>query len=156
MPEEFRRTLTDSDFTLDTETVDGYTCIVLVAATWRKIGTFTVPKGIRMAVGQRFDAHFYASFEDSATDEISAIVRISVSDPTEYDRRPVAEFTTDDVTAQTKDKKLQPYAKITPIWVRGDSKIIVEALPLETRDLQIDVSDKTSCEFRVPVTFKKE
>ena len=135
MVQEIRGIITDTDMTLDTETVDGYTCIVLVASTWRKIGTYTVPKGIRMAVGQRFDAHYYAQFEDSGTDTITARVRVTITDPTGYNQRHVAEFTTDECTEDTADKKLMPYAPIVPIWVRGDSKIVVEAYPLETTDL---------------------
>lgn len=154
MPQEFRRTLTDSDFTLNTETAHGVTAVVLVASVWTKVGTYTVPKGVKIAVGQRFDAHFYASFEDSNDAVLNAKVRIVVSNPTEYNRRVVGEFSTREVTAQTADKKLMPYAPLVPIWVKGDSKIIIEAMPLTTV-VEIDCTDKTSCEIRIPVTRKK-
>lgn len=157
MVTEFRRTLTEADFTAENEeTLHGVTAVLLVANTWKSIGYYTVPKGIRVAVGQRFDAHYYAWFEDSADDTIDARVRIMVQEPTRDSKRQVTELDTRQITEGTADKKLMPYAPHTEVWALPDSIISIEVMPVETVDLEIDKTDNTSCAYRIPVTYKKD
>lgn len=144
---ELRRILTHKDFA-GIATADQ----TLVASVWTKIGVYTVPKGVRIAVGQRYDAHFYAHFEETDDDEVTARVRIVVSDPTEYNRRTVAEFDTRQCTENTKDKKLMPYAPLVEPWVKGDSKIIIEAMPTSAKvSIDYDHADNL---IKIPVTVR--
>lgn len=153
----YKRTLTDSDFTIENTSTDGggNTVIVTVANVWTKIGYYTVPKGIRIAVGQQFDGHYYAAFEDSNDAALYARVRIVATDPTRYNKRVISEFSSRQVLAQTSKKSEMPYAPLIPIWVRGDSKLVIEVMP-ETAVVEIDTTDKTCFEYRIPITYKKE
>lgn len=150
---EYKRILTFNDFV---GIKPAETDITMVAGEWQTLGTYTVPKGVRVAVGQRFDSHVYMKLETSLLGNIAlpCRVRIVVSEPTGYGKRHIFSFDTRSCTVDSADKDLLPYLTLREPWILGDSKIIIEVYP-ETTNLVIDNSHAKT-KLRLPITYRTE
>ena len=101
------------------------TDIVLVPSVWNKLGTYTVPNGMMMAVGKRFDGYVYCRIDSDGTGQIHGRIRIKVSNPTEDLKIPVLEFNTR-ACKDANGKQDKPFVVLTPPWAQPHSKLILE------------------------------
>jgi len=106
----------------------GFTADVLcIAGVWTRLGTqLTVPAGVKMALGRRYDGYVAIIPDNTSSAVIYGRFRVVVSDPQEYRKVVVCEFHSRTIGSITdkRQKKIQP---LTMPWVRQDSKIWVEA-----------------------------
>lgn len=104
------------------------TDIELVAGVWNKLGIYTVPNGMKLAVGARRDGYVYLRLDCDGTGQVHGRARIKVSNPTEDRKIPVLEFNTR-ACASASSKQGNPFVPISMPWAQANSKLILEFFP---------------------------